>query len=110
MTTVARTFVSIPQRSASETWNAIVDLIAPDLASGARSELLAVAGILCSCITDESLLGDAIVVHGAGPRVRIYALYGDDAVDGDGANESPLTFCPTAGDWYMSVPCLAEDL
>lgn len=110
MTTVARAFVSVPQRSASATWDAIVDLIAPDTTSPARRELAAVAGVACSCIADEALADDALVVHGAGPRLRVYALYGDDAIDGDGANESPLSFVPTGGDWRMSIPCLPEDL
>lgn len=110
ITVVARTFVSIPQRSASATWEAIVQLIAPDTKSAARRELHAVAGAVSSCIADAALTNDPLVVYGAGPRVRIYALYGDDAIEGDGAHESPLSFVPTDGDWRMSLPCLAEDL
>jgi hypothetical protein len=110
MTTIARTFVSVPQRSATETWAAIVDLIAPDPKSSARRDLDAVAGVACSCITDEALANDALVVYGSGPRVRIRALYGDDAIDGDGANESTLSFVPTDGDWLMSIPCRPDDL
>lgn len=110
MTIVARTFRSVPQRSASATWDAIVDLVAPDQKSPARRELAAVAGVACSCIADEALADDALVVHGAGPRVRVYALYGEDAIEGEGANESPLSFVPTDGDWRMSIPCLPDDL
>jgi hypothetical protein len=51
-----------------------------------------------------------IVVWGAGPRVRIYCIYNDDAVEGDDANETALSFNPTDGDWHMSLPCPAEDL
>lgn len=110
MTTIARTLVSVPQRSAKETWDIMLDLIAPDTASVARMELAAVAGVACSCISDEALADDAIVVHGVGPRLRIYALYGDDAVDGERASESPLSWVPTDGDWRMSIPCLEDDL
>jgi hypothetical protein len=110
MTTVARTFVSIPQRFASETWDAIVALIAPDSNSAARSELSAVAGVVCSCIADEALADDPIVVYGVGPRLRVYAVYGDDAVDGEGANESALSWVPTDGDWRLSLPCPSDDL
>ncbi len=110
MTTVARTFISVPQRSASETWEAIVALIAPDSNSAARSELSAVAGVACSCIADEALAGDPIVVYGVGPRLRVYAVYGDDAVDGEGANESALSWVPTDGDWRLSLPCPSDDL
>jgi hypothetical protein len=110
MTTVARTFVSIPQRSAIETWTAIVDLIAPDPKSAARRDLDAVAGVACSCITEEALANDALVVYGSGPRLRVRALFGDDAIEGDGANESSLSFVPTDGEWYMSIPCPPADL
>ena len=110
MSVVARSFVSIPQRSASATWAAIVDLIAPDPKSAARRDLEAVAGVACSCIADEALANDALIVYGSGPRVRIRALYGDDAIEGDGANESRLSFVPTEGDWRMSIPCLSDDL
>lgn len=110
MTTVARTFVSVPQRSATDTWAAIVVLIAPDSNSAARADLLAVAGVACSCIADEALADDAIVVHGVGPRLRVYAIYGHDAVDGEGANESALSWVPTDGDWHLSLPCLPDDL
>jgi hypothetical protein len=79
MSVVARTFVSVPERSAVETWSRIVELIAPNHHSAARKELATVAGVACSCISDEALADDPIVVHGVGPRLRIYALYGDDA-------------------------------
>lgn len=110
MTVVRRSFVSIPQRSATETWDRIVALIAPDSSSSASRELAAVAGVACSCIADESLADEALVVYGVGPRLRIYALYGDDAVDGEGANESTLSWVPTDGNWHMSIPCLPDDL
>lgn len=110
MTVVARTFISVPARSATETWERIVALVAPDARSPARRELAAVGGVACSCIADETLAEDALVVHGTGPRLRVYALYGDDAVEGEGANESALSWVPTEGDWRMSLPCLADDL
>jgi len=110
MTTVARIFVSIPHRSATETWAAIVDLIAPDPKSAARRDLEAVTGVACSCIADEALETDALVVYGSGPRVRIRALYGGDAIEGDGANESRLSVVATDGEWYMSIPCRPDDI
>jgi len=109
-TIVTRTLASIPQVVATVTWRRIVELIAPHVTSPARAELNAVAGVACSCITDEALREDALTVFGVGPRVRFYCLYGDDAVEGDAVNDSPLTFIPTNGDWNMSIPCLEEDL
>jgi hypothetical protein len=110
MSVVARTMISVPERSASATWAQIVQLIAPDARSSARLDLAAVAGVACACITEEALADDALVVYGVGPRLRIYALYGDDAIEGDGASESPLSYVPTDGDWHMSIPCLPDDL
>jgi hypothetical protein len=42
--------------------------------------------------------------------LRIYAVYGDDAICGEGVREDPLSFDPTDGDWRMSLPCPAHDL
>ena len=110
MTVVSRTFVSVPERSAMDTWESIVALIVPDPHAPARREFAAVAGVACCCISDEALAEDPIVVYGVGPRLRIYAIYGDAAVEGDRTNESSLSWVPTDGDWRMSIPCLADDL
>lgn len=109
MTVVARTFCSIPKRSALETWTAIVALLAPKAGSEARRELDSVAGIASSLITREAM-NSPIVVYGCGPRVRIYCVYNEDAITGDAANENKLAFDATDGDWHMSLPCPAEDL
>lgn len=109
MTVVARRFVSIPERTASATWSAISQLLAPKSGSAAAAELASVAGIASSLISREAMTSP-IVVWGAGSRVRVYCLYNDDAVEGDDANETALSFDPTDGDWYMSLPCPAEDI
>jgi hypothetical protein len=109
MTIVARRFVSIPERSASATWDAISQLLAPESDSAAAAELRSVAGVAASLISREAVTSP-IVVWGAGPRLRIYCLYSDDAVEGDDANGMALSFDPTDGEWYMSLPCPAEDL
>jgi hypothetical protein len=109
MTVVARTFCSIPKRSALETWTAIVSLLAPKDGSAARRELESVAGIASSLITREAMKSP-IVVYGCGPRVRIYCVYNEEAITGDAANENKLAFDATDGDWHMSLPCPAEDL
>lgn len=109
MTVVARRFISIPERTASVTWSAIVSLLAPDEDSEAAAELRSISGIASSLISREAITAP-IVVWGAGPRVRVYCLYNEDAVEGDDANEAALSFNPTDGDWNMSLPCPAEDL
>ena len=107
---VARTVASIPKRSATDTWRVIVDLIAPDAKSDARRELDAIAGVVCSLIADESLADDALLVYGAGPRVRVYAVYGDDAISGDRVQEGALSFVATSDGWRISLPCPEADL
>ena len=109
MTVVARTFASIPARSAVDTWSQIVALLAPDAASNARRELDSIGGVAASLIASEAMTS-AILVTGSGPRVRVYCCYGDEAVEGDVVSESPLAFCATEGDWHLSLPAPKEDV
>jgi hypothetical protein len=111
MTTVARrTFRSIPQRDAHQTWTTIVGLLTQDKTDGPRTELLAVGGIAASIIAEQAPKDAAIVVTCDGPRTRVYCLYDDDAIDGADANEDTLGFDPLNGDWSVSLPCPADDL
>lgn len=110
MTVVVRRIIATPVRSASEAWAVIVGLLAPQPGSEAHQELLAVGGIACSLITDETFKDAPAVIYGSGPRVRIYGLYDDEACIGENASEAPLTFEATAGEWQMSLPCRADDL
>lgn len=109
-TVVARRVVATPARPASEAWSVIVNLLAPQKDSGARKELEAVAGTACSLIADEALRDAPAVVYGSGPRVRVYCLYDEDAISGNGQNENALSTTATEGDWRMSLPCSPEDL
>ena len=61
-------------------------------------------------IADELPRTAPFVLVGAGPRVRVYCLYGDDAVEGDDANESPVDLDGTDADWTLWLPCDADDL
>lgn len=109
MTTVARRVRAIPERSATDAWSAIVNLVAPK-ESEARKELLAIEGLAATLIASKAPMNAPIVVCGVGPRVRIYCLYDEEALSGDDANEASLATCPTDGDWAMSLPCSPEDL
>ena len=109
MSVIARRFASIPERTAMATWKAISALLATDSTSDPARELASVAGIASSLITREAMTAP-LVVYGSGPRVRIYCLYNEDAIEGDDANEAPLSFDATAGDWKISLPCPADDL
>lgn len=107
---VARRIASSPARTASQTWEMIVELLAPNPKSPARAELLAAAGVACSAISSESTQDDAIVVWGSGARVRVYCAFGEAAITGDDVNEDALAKSPTEGDWSMSIPCPSEDV
>ncbi len=110
MTVLARKVNSVPTRLASETWTRIVDLVAPTNVS-ARTELLAVTGTAASVITRESLRDSPFVVWGDGPRIRVYCVYGEPAIEGTSANEAALPDSPAeSGTWWASLPCPAEDL
>jgi hypothetical protein len=110
MTVVARRIIATPARSASEAWAVMVNLLAPDKNSDAWKELESVSGIASNLIADEAFHEIPGVVYGSGPRVRLYCLYGDKAIPGEGASESSLAFIPTEGDWRMSLPCPPDDL
>jgi hypothetical protein len=51
------------------------------------------------------------VVAGAGPRARLYCVYGEEAIEGVGVSESALPGSPAeSSTWSMSLPCPVEDL
>ncbi|MFN3150438.1 hypothetical protein [Bremerella sp.] len=109
MSVIARRVRATPERGASDAWQFIVDLIAPNEGE-ARTELLSIEGIGSSIISTESPKDSPIIVRGKGPRLQIYCLYDDEAVAGDEANESALAQCPTEENWVMSLPADAEDV
>lgn len=109
MSVVARRVIATPGRSATEAWQLIVDLVAAK-PSPARDELLGLEGIASSVIASKSMESAPLVVYGNGPRVRIYCLYDDDAIEGEQSNEQTLASSPTEGNWSLSLPVDIEDL
>src|SRR5713226_9696583 len=105
---IRRDISSIPHRSASETWQRIVDLV-----TGADSkdvdQLKRAEGVLASIITDEHPAARAIVLEGVRPQLRIYCRYGLKAVE-EGSAVDALTWNPTDGDWTMHVPCDTDNI
>lgn len=79
-------------------------------ASEARRQLDAVGGIAACLVADETPRESPIVVAGIGPRLRIYCVFGEDAVTGEDADETALTWDPTDGNWKMWLPAAREDL
>jgi hypothetical protein len=109
-TVLARRLASTPARTAAQTWDKIVGIVAPDPNSPARAELAKASSVACSSIASEATKVAAIVVWGGGPSVRIYCAFDEDAITQEDLNEDPLPRSPTEGDWKMSIPCLAEDV
>lgn len=105
---VRRDISSIPHRSASETWQQIVDLVTGSDSKDA-GQLKAAGGVMASIITDEHPGSKAIVLEGVGAQLRLYCRYGMKAIE-EGSSIDALTWNPTAGDWTMHVPCDGENL
>ena len=108
MTVVSRSIASTPARTAIETWDRIVGLISkPE--SDARKELEKVCGMAASVIAEEIPKDFPIVVAESGPRLRIYCVYGEDAILGENCDEDDLSWNPTDGRWQMYIPCSYDD-
>jgi len=110
MTVIARRVAAIPVRLATATWQTIVDLVAADNAA-AKAELLSIEGIAASLITAEALRDSPAIFTGNGPRVRIYCVYGEKAIEEVDIDEKRLADSPATGDtWAVSLPCPLDDL
>lgn len=105
---VRRDISSIPLRSASETWQRIIDMVTGQGSKDAQ-QLKSAAGVLGSIITDEHPASRAIMLEGVGPQLRIYLRYGMKALE-EGEKVDSLTWNPTEGDWTMHVPCDEENI
>ena len=109
-TVVKRVVRGSPHRDSVETWDFIVDLLTQGTSGAKRDELLSIAGIASSILTEMAPKDAAIVVECKGPRTRIYCLYDEDAIDGSDAKEDALGHDPLEGEWSISLPCPKDDL
>jgi hypothetical protein len=111
MSTLARKVAATPARLATNAWQRIIDLLAPTNAS-ARSELAGVVGVASLLITEETMKSSPIIASGDGPRVRVYCVYGDDAIEGSKVSEAAIAGSPVDQDegWKISLPCGSDDL
>ena len=108
-TVVVRKFNASPGRLSSATWKAITQIVCKNDAAAAQ-EFAKVAGVASSLINDQLLLANPLVVKNEGPRLRVYCLYGEDAVTGEDSNEDRLSWQPTAKWWHAFLPCKADEL
>ncbi|MBD9395348.1 hypothetical protein [Acidovorax sp. ACV01] len=109
-TVVKRVVRGSPHRDSVETWDFIVELLTQGKSGPKRDELLSVAGVASSILTEMAPEDAAIVVECKGPRTRIYCLYDEDAIDGSDAKEDALGHDPLEGEWAISLPCPKDDL
>ena len=109
-TVVKRVVRGSPHRDSVETWDFIVELLTQGKSGPKRDELLSVAGVASSILTEMAPKDAAIVVECKGPRTRIYCLYDEDAIDGSDAKEDALGHDPLEGEWGISLPCPKDDL
>lgn len=105
---IRRDVSSVPFRSASDTWECIIELITGKDSKDVP-QLKGAAGVLGSIITDEHPAARPILLEGVGPQLRIYCRYGMKAVE-EGDKVDSLTWNPTAGEWTMHVPCDKENI
>lgn len=105
---VRRNVASVPARSAQQTWAAIADLVT-GAGSVDREQLERASSIMESIIADELPARVPIVFKGAGTRVLIYCLYGEEAMEA-GLAIDPLPSNPTAGDWRATAPAEGGDV
>lgn len=106
-----RRVAAVPERTASNTWRAIADLIAAP-GSTAHATLLRAAGVASLLIAEAYTRDVPIVVTPAtGSRVRVYTVHGQDAAADAISEEAPLATWPTAEPgWSVSLPCGEADL
>jgi hypothetical protein len=106
MSIVARKFSACPVRTAVNTWETIIQVIASD--DSVKTELEKVTGIAASIISDGAPANNPITIIGGGPRLRLYCLYEEDGSTED-ANESSLNWKLFEGDWEVHFPVEKDD-
>jgi hypothetical protein len=109
MTVVVRRIAACPARISSEVWSVIIRLVCRG-DKKAEAEFEKVRGAAACLINDESFSSSAMSVRNEGPRLRVYCVYGDDAVANEDIKEEALTWNPTKGDWKAYLPCLSDDV
>jgi hypothetical protein len=108
MSTVARRFLASPVRLSSAAWEAISRVICQG-DERAAAEFAKISGIASSLINDQIFKDNPLILKNEGPRLRVYCIYGEDAVSGDDKNEDSLSWKPTAKDWHAFLPCSDEE-
>jgi len=109
MSVISRTVISNPERTSVETWTKITEIICA-LNSEVKVEFDKVSNIAASLLSEELTKDYPIIMKGAGSQLRIYCIYGDDAISGEDASEDLLSWDITAKAWKIYLPCSTEQL
>lgn len=109
MSVVKRTVVSNPERTSVETWSKITEIVCGQ-DSEAKKEFEKVSNVTASLLPEEFLKDNPLVVKGSGAQLRIYCLYGEDAISGEDSNEDSLTWDITSKPWMAYLPCSKEEM
>jgi hypothetical protein len=109
-TVITRRIGSVPVRTGTETWHAIVSLIA-EPGSEAQTRLNSITGIAAMLIAETyTQEAPVIIIPSSGSRVRVYTVHGDEAEETTG-DETALAYWPTSDTgWSISLPCGSDDL
>jgi len=109
MSIITRRFSACPVRTAAQTWNVIIEVLAVNNQK-VEKELNRICGISSSLIAECTPKNDPITIIGTGPRLRIYCLYDDDGSIED-ANEALLNWnLFDRDDWQIWLPVEKGDL
>jgi hypothetical protein len=107
---ISRRIAAVPARTSTETWQAIVDLLA-EAGSEAHQELTAITSIAAILISEEYTRDAPIVVKPmSGARIRVRTVHGVDAIEAIN-DETPLYAGGLSEPgWSLSLPCGSDDL
>jgi len=108
MTVVVRRMAACPARISSDVWSAITGLVCRG-DKAAIAEFDKVKNIAACLINDEAFANSAMSLKNDGPRLRVYCVYGDDAVTGE-VKESPLNWTRPRAIGSRICPVLAMTL
>lgn len=109
MSVVKRTVISNPERTCVETWAKITEIVCGQNAEP-KKEFEKVSNVAASLLSEELLKDYPLIVKGAGAQLRIYCLYGEDAISGEDSNEDILSWEITSKPWVVYLPCAKDEL
>jgi hypothetical protein len=109
MTTLRRDIVSVPRRTAGETWDRISELVSKE-GSDARADMHAARHVATALIAQEATRDEPAIFSGSGPQIRVYSLHDDASLEADLDDERPLVTYVAEGDWSASLPADESDV